>query len=97
MAYMFGQDNGDTEAVQKESFGTRKPKKAYENDFRTLNKENVLGAALGPNMYGANSTSATAKKRLRRNLSEGGYKFGDMDERTGGLDYSAIMRGGDVK
>lgn len=70
-----------------------KPSQKFINDFSNLNREGVLGAALGPNYYGRDSISERAKKRLRRILSEGGYKFGDMDERTGGLDYNAIMRG----
>ena len=96
MAYMFGQDNGDTEAVQKESFGTRKPKKAYENDFGKLNKDNVMSAALGPRMFSENSTSEIAKKRLRRILAGGGYKFGDLNEKVG-MDGDAMLRGGDAK
>jgi hypothetical protein len=95
--YEFGQDNDSTEAVQKETTPKpRKVKKAYENDFGRLNKEGVMGAALGPKMYSENSTSEVAKKRLRRILAGGGYKFGDLNDKTG-LDADAILRGGDVK
>jgi len=72
------------------------PKQTPGNDFSNLNRESVEGAALGPSLYGRGSTSAFARKRLRRILKQGGYKFGDeKDEATGGLDYQAIMRGGE--
>lgn len=72
------------------------PKRPFGNDFSNLNRETVESAALGPSSYGRDSTSATARKRLRRILKQGGYKFGDeKDEATGGLDYQAVMRGGE--
>lgn len=95
MAYQFGDDEG-TQAVQKEQVASKKVKRMFENDFSNLNRENVEGAALGPSFYGRDSTSAKARQRLRRILRQGGYKFGDeKDAATGGLDYQAILRGGE--
>lgn len=93
MAYDFGaMDEQDTAALEKEQV-VRPKRPRYKMDYSNLNKENILGAALGPNYHGEGSTSEKAKKRLRNILRGGGYDFGDMDEKTGGLDYHAIMKG----
>ncbi len=93
MAYDFSMSEQDTAPLEKEQVVGQKKKPRYKMGFSNLNKENVMGAAVGPNFYGEGSTSEKAKKKLRNILKGAGYDFGDMDEKTGGLDYHAIMKG----
>lgn len=92
-------DQMNSEAVQKEQFGSRKVKKAFEQDHG-LNEAGIMNAAYAPNFYGKGSVSEIAKERLNKILAgppdkpdkKKKYQFG-QPESTEGLEYKRILQG----